>query len=100
VVESPKEVESTNFSNSVKTERNRLVSWESQVHELTSPAVVIPSFRTAIKLGALDFVNKATKLIFATLIKLAYTVFKLGYEIAKLITMGLSSIRRLLFPAK
>jgi hypothetical protein len=87
-------------SNSVKTERNRLVSWESPVQELTKPAIVTPSPRNAITLKPLEFVSEVTKLILATFAKLPYTLFKLGYEIAKLVTRGLSRIRRLLFVAK
>jgi hypothetical protein len=100
VTEFSKGVDYTKVSNSVKTERNRLVSWGSPVQELTKPAVVIPSPRNAITLKPLEFVSKVTKLILATLVKLPYTLFKLGYEIAKLVTRGLSRIRRLLFVAK
>ena len=100
MTEFSKGVEFTNVSSSVKTERNRLVSWESPVQELTKPAVVIPSAKNAITLKPLEFVSKVTSLILATLVKLPYTLFKLGYEIAKHVTRGLSSIRRLLFAAK
>ena len=100
MTEFSKGVEFTNVSSSVKTERNRLVSWESPVQELTKPAVVIPISRNAINLKSLDFVSKVTKLIHANLVKLPYTLFRLGYEIAKLVTRGLSSIRRLLFVAE
>jgi hypothetical protein len=100
MTESSKGVKITDVSNSVKTERNRLVSWESPVQELTKPASVIPSARNVITFKTLEFVSKVTKLILATFAKLTYTLFKLGYEIAKLITRGLSSIRRLLFAAK
>ena len=100
MTEFSKGVEFTNVSSSVKTERNRLVSWESPVQELTKPAVVIPSAKNAITLKPHEFVSKVTSLILATLVKLPYTLFKLGYEIAKHVTRGLSSIRRLLFAAK
>ena len=87
-------------STSVTTERNRLMSWEKPVQELTKPAVVIQIPRNAINLKSLDFVSKVTKLIHANLVKLPYTLLRLGYEIAKLVTRGLSSIRRLLFVAE
>ena len=85
---------------SVMTERNRLISWDSTVQELTKPAAVTRSPQIAIIPRSLGFIIKITQLIPATLFKLPYTLFKLGYEIAKLVTRGLSSIRRLLFVAK
>ena len=97
---SSKGVEFTKDSNSVMTERNRLVSWEKPVQELTKPALVISSPRNLITPRPLEIVSQVTKLILATLVKLPYTLFKLGYEIAKLVTRGLLSIRRLLFVAK
>ena len=100
MIESSKGVEFTNVSNSVKSKKNRLVSWESPFQELTKPAVVIPSPRNVITLKPIDFVSKIAKLIFATLVKLPYTLFKVGYGIAKLVTRGISRIRRLLFVAK
>jgi hypothetical protein len=74
VTEFSKGVDYTKVSNSVKTERNRLVSWESPVQELTKPAVVIPSPRNAITLKPLEFVSKVTKLMRATLLQLPYTL--------------------------
>jgi hypothetical protein len=100
VTKSSKGVTFTNVSNSVKTERNRLVSWQSPVQELTKPAVVIPSPRNAITLKPLEFVGKVTKLILVTLVKLPYRLFKLGYGIAKRLTRGLSRIRRFLCVAE
>jgi hypothetical protein len=85
---------------SVTTERNRLMSWDSIVQELTKPDDVIPGLRTASILWPFGFASKIIRVFFASLAKLPYTLFKLGYEIAKLITRGLSSIRRLLFMPK
>ena len=85
---------------SVKIERNRLMSWDSPVQKLTKPADVIPSSKSSITLRPLGFVSKITKLFFTSLANLPYALFKLGYEIAKLVTMGLSKIRRLLFLKK
>jgi hypothetical protein len=87
-------------STSVMTERNRLMSWDSAAQGLTKPVVVIPASKITIILGPLAFVSKITKLISAALVKLPYTLFKIGYEIVKLFTRGASSLRRLLFPAK
>ncbi len=85
---------------SVRTERNRLISWDSPVQSLTKPADVIPSSKISITLRLLGFVSKITKLFFTSLANLPYALFKLGYEIAKLVTMGLSNIRRSLFLKK
>ena len=87
-------------STSVMTERNRLMSWDSAAQGLTKPVVVIPSSKITIFLRPLGFASKITKLILAAVVKLPYTLFRLGYEIAKLVTRGLSNIRRLLFPAR
>jgi hypothetical protein len=100
VNEPTKEIKDATLSTSVMTERNRLMSWEKPVQELTKPAMVIQIPRNAINLKSLDFVSKVTKLIHANLVKLPYTLFRLGYEIAKLVIRGLSSIRRLLFVAE
>ena len=100
MTEPAKEIKDAAPSTAVMTERNRLMSWDSIARGLTKPVDVIPSSKTTIILGPLAFARKITKLIFATLVKLPYTLFKLGYEIAKLAISGLSRIRRLLFVAK
>ena len=87
-------------SNSVTTERNRLISWDSTVQKLTSPVAEIPLPKNAITLRHLGFVRSVAKLILAALSKAPYTLFKIGYEIAKLFTRGLSSIRCLLCGSK
>lgn len=100
MTESSKGFKITDVSNPVKTERNRLVSWQSRDEEFTKPVAVIAIPKNATTTKLLEFVSMVMKLIVATLVKLPYTVFKLGYEIAKLVTRGLSRIRRLLFAAK
>jgi len=85
---------------SVTTERNRLISWDSTVQGLNKPGGVTPSPKSSITARKLGFVMKITKLIFESLAELPYAFFKFGYEIAKLITKGLSSILRLLFMPK
>lgn len=100
MIESSKEVEFTTPSTSVTTERNRLMSWDSLVQGLKNTGDVIPSPKNSIALGQFGFVIKIPKLIFTFLAKLPYTFFKLAYEGAKLVTKGLSSIRRVLFVAK
>ena len=85
---------------SVTTERNRLMSWDSTVQEFTKPDDVIPGLKTAITLWPFGFASKIIRVFLASLAKLPYTLFKLGYEIAKLVTIGLSKVRRLLFLKK
>jgi hypothetical protein len=85
---------------SVTTERNRLLSWDSAVQELTKPDDVIPGLKNAIILWPFGFASKIIRVFLASLAKLPYTLFKIGYEIAKLVTMRLSSLRRLLFMRK
>jgi hypothetical protein len=100
VTEYSRQVDFTPPSNSVTTERNRLMSWDSLVQGLSKPGDVIPSSKNSITLGPFGFVTKIPKLNFAFLAKLPYAFFKLAYEGAKLVAMGLSSIRRVLFVAK
>jgi hypothetical protein len=100
VSEPSKEFKDADPSASVMTERNRLVSWASAAQELTKPVAVIPISKIAIILKPPLFVSKMTKLILTTLLRLPHKLFKLGYEIAKLFTRALSSIRRSLFVAE
>ena len=74
--------------------RNRIISWDSTVQELTKPFAVVPSSKSEIILRPIRFVINITKFTLAALVKLPYTFFKLGYEIAKLVARGLSSTRR------
>ena len=85
---------------SVTTKRNRLMSWDSTVQELTKPDDVIQRLKTASILWPFGFASKIIRVFLASLAKLPYTLFKLGYEIAKLVTKRLSSLRRLLFMRK
>ena len=85
---------------SVTTERNRLLSWGSTVQGLAKPGGVIPNSKSSITLGPFGFTSKIIRAIFAHLDKLPYSLFKLGFEIAKLVTRLLSNIRRLLFTTK
>jgi hypothetical protein len=85
---------------SVKIERNKLMSWERPVQGLNKPGGVTPSAKSSITIRTLVFIRKITKLFPESLAKLPFALFKLGYEIAKLVTRVLSSIRRLLFVAK
>jgi hypothetical protein len=100
VTEPTKEIKDATPSTSVMTERNRLMSWDSIARGLTQPVDQIPSSKITIILRPLAFVSKIKKLISAALVKLPYTLFKIGYEIVKLFTRGVSRLRRLLFPAK
>ncbi len=85
---------------SIKIERNRLISWDSTVQGLNKPDGVTPSSKNSITIRTLVFVRKLTKLFPESLAKIPYALFKLGYEIAKLVTRALSKIRLLLFVAK
>jgi hypothetical protein len=76
------------------------MSWDSTVQELTKPDDVIPGLKTARILWPFGFASKIIRVFFAPLAKLPYALFKLGYEIAKLVTKRLSSLRRLLFMRK
>jgi hypothetical protein len=87
-------------STSVMTERNRLMSWDNTAQEFNKPVAVVPISQSTIIRSLLAFVSKTAKSILAALVRLPYSLFKLGYEIAKVITRGLSRIRRLLFVAK
>ena len=98
--EPSKEFKAAAPSAPVMTERNRLMSWDSIAQGLTKPVDVIPSSKITITLRPLEFASEITKLILVAVVKLPYTLFKLGYEIAKLVTRRLSKIRRLLFPAR
>jgi hypothetical protein len=100
VTESSKEFEAADPSNSVTAERNRLMSWDSTVQKLTIPVAVIPLPKNTIILRQLEFLLGVAKLILADLSKAPYTLFKFGYEIAKLFTRGLSRIRFLLCGSK
>jgi hypothetical protein len=85
---------------SVTTERNRLISWDSTAQELTKPDDVIPNLKNVSILWPFGFASKIIRVFLASLATLPYTLFKLGYEIAKLVTKRLSSLRRLLFMRK
>jgi hypothetical protein len=100
VTESSKGNKLPNASTPVTTQRNRLMSWDSTVQGFTEPGGVISSYKNSITLRPIGFGSKIPKLICARLAKLPYTLFKIGYEIAKHVTRGLSSIRLLLFVAK
>ena len=98
--ESSKDYKDAAPSTPVTTERNRLMSWDKAVQELTKPVAVMRISKIGIILRPLLFVSKKTRLIPEKIVKLPYTLFKLGYEIAKIFTRGLSSIRLLMFPTK
>jgi hypothetical protein len=100
VAESPRGNRHPSASTSVTTERNRLMSWGSLVQGVTKPSDVTPSFKKSISLGPFGFASKIIRVFLASLAKIPYTLFKLGYELAKLVTIGLSRIRRPLFLKK
>ena len=100
MAEPSKESKAATPSTPVMTERNRLMSWDSIAQGLTKPVDVIPSSKITINLRPLEFASETTKLTLAAVVKLPYTIFKLGYEIAKLVTRVLSNLRHLMFLRK
>ena len=100
MTESSKEYKVSATFTSVTTERNRVMSWDSTVQGLNKPGGVTPSSKSLITMRTLGFVGKITKFFSGSLAKLLYALFKFGYEIAKLLTRGISRVRRLLFVAK
>jgi hypothetical protein len=76
------------------------MSWDSTAQGFNKPGGVTPSSKISITSRLFGFVSNIIKLFLAFLAKLPYALFKLGYEIAKFVTRGLSTIRRLLFVAK
>jgi hypothetical protein len=100
VIESSKGHKVSATFTSVTTERNRLISWDSTVQGLNKPGGVNPSSNSSITPRPFGFFGKITKLFFTSLANLPYALFKLGYEIAKLITRVLLSIRGSLFAVK
>ncbi len=100
MTESSKGHKHPNALTSVTTQRNRLMSWDSTVQGISEPSGVISSSKNLITLRPLGLARKIPKSMYIFLAKLPYALFKIGYEIAKLVTRGLSSIRRSLFMAK
>jgi len=96
VTESSKGNKHLAASTSVTAERNRLMSWDSTVQGLTKPGHEIPGSKIAIIHKPFGFSSKIRGVFFVSLATLPYTLLKLGFEIAKLVTRGLSTIRRLL----
>jgi len=87
-------------STSAKTERNRVMLWESTSQALTKSFAATPSPKTSIILSPIEFVSKVAKSLLFSIGRLPYKFFKLLYEIAKFVARGLSSIRHFLFVAK
>jgi hypothetical protein len=96
----------TEFSKEVKvgapatppeTERNRFVSWESAAQLANKPRVEILTPKTSKSHGSPSFASRTTKSIVAVSLTLLYTVFKIGYEVAKFFTRRLSTFTRFFF---
>lgn len=85
---------------STMTERNRLVSWDSTVQELNKPDGATRGSKSPITIWTFRFVSKITQLFSGSIAKLPYALFKIGYEIAKLFTRGISRIRFLFSGSK
>jgi hypothetical protein len=85
---------------SVKSKRNRLMTWDRNVQGFNKSGGVTPGSKNSITIWTLGFVGKLTKFLSLSLAKLPYALLKFSYEIAKIFTGGLSTIRRLLFMPK
>jgi hypothetical protein len=76
-------------------EKNRLISWDSNVQELNQSNAGTSDSKGTTMPSHSGLANKMTKLILATAVRLPTVIFKVGYELAKLATRGLSRVRRL-----
>ena len=100
MTEFSKEVKVGGPSTLAKTERNRFVSWESDVQIANQPGIEALTPKASKALSSLTPVSRIAKSIFAVLVKVIYSLFKVGYEVAKFFTRRLSSIRGFLFSGK
>jgi hypothetical protein len=100
MTEFSKEVKVGAPSTPLKTDRNRFVSWESAAQIANKPGVEILTPKTSKSHGSLNFASRTNKSILTVSLTALYTVFKVGYEVAKFVTRRLASIRRLLFTEK
>ena len=100
MTEFSKEVKDSVPATSARTDRNRFVSWESEVQLANKIGVEILTPKKSKSHGSPSFASRTTKSIVTVFLKVLYTVFKVGYEVAKFLTRRLSSIRGLLFSGK
>jgi hypothetical protein len=100
VIEPSKEAIVVQHSTPGATERNRLVSWKTAAQRPNEYSVETLRSKISLSINPIGLANKYIKLIGAIPTKLVYTVFKLGFEIAKILIGRLSKIRRLLFVPK
>ena len=82
---------------SAKTDRNRFVSWESDVQLANKTGVEILTPKKSKSHGSPSFASRTTKSIVTVFLKVLYTVFKIGYEVAKFFTRRLSTFTRFFF---
>jgi len=97
VIESSKRVEFFVSSTIATAEKNRLMSWESTLSNATKSGALVPGSKPAITIRPVGFVRKIVNVILGTLVTMHYALVKIGYEIAKFVTRGLSTFRRFLF---
>jgi hypothetical protein len=100
VNESPNEFDVGTASKSGTTKRNRFASWESTSQRSTKSGARIRSSKITTSSSPLIVSSKITKSLVAALLWVLYTFFIVAYEVAKFVTRGLSSIRRLWFVAE
>ena len=100
MTESAKRYKHPSTSTPGTAEKNRLMSWDSTLQGRTKPHDVIPNSKSSITAKPPGFFSRIIRAIFESLAKLPYALFKLGYEVAKKVTWGLSNIRRCLIALK
>lgn len=100
MTDSSKRLEAVPHFTSGTIERNRILSWDivNQRPNKSSPENL--SSKITLSPSPLWLAARVPKLTIASLARLLYITIKLGYEIAKYLTRGLSGIRSYLFVAK
>ena len=97
---SPNKIDVGTPSKSGTPQRNRFVVWERVSQDPNNSGVGIQSPKKTTSLRPPNHISSITKSIFKALLGVLYTFIKVGYEVAKFATRGLSSIRRFLFVTK
>jgi len=82
-----------------RSKRNRFVSWESVSQRPNKSGELISTSRIAFSFSRHGITLRITHSLVSALFRVSYTFFKVVYEVAKIITRGLSSIRQFKFVA-
>ncbi len=97
MIDSSKRVEFCGSPTIATAEKNRLMSWENTLPTATKSDSLVRGSKPAITIRPVGFVRKIVNMILGTLLAMPYALVKIGYEIAKFVTSGLSTFRRFLF---